>query len=189
MPNIYIIAGSNGSGKTTLANVLLPEFLSCNEFVNADSIAAGLSPFNPDGVALQAGRLMLERITELSNERKDFAFETTLATRSYKQHIRHWIETGYSVHLIFLWLNSPEFSIKRVERRVMTGGHSIPENIIRRRYKRGIYNFFNIYKDLVTGWEVYNNTSLEDLTLVATQKHGIISIVKEDLWKILKSQN
>ncbi len=186
MPNIYIIAGSNGAGKTTLANVLLPEFLKCNEFVNADSIAAGLSPFNPAGVAMQAGRLMLERINNLAADGKDFAFETTLSTRSYAGHIKKWVTDGYDVHLIFLWLNSVDISIKRVEKRVKMGGHFIPENVIRRRYERGIYNFYNLYKDLVTSWEVYNNSSLGDLSIVAEKNNSKIKIIEEDLWKKLQ---
>lgn len=188
MPNIYIIAGPNGAGKTTLANTLLPEFLVCNEFVNADSIAAGLSPFNPDSVAMQAGRLMLDRMSALSNAQKDFAFETTLATRSYTSYINQWITAGYLVHLIFLWLSSEEISVKRVAKRVRMGGHSIPETVIRRRYKRGFYNFYYIYRDIVTSWEIYNNSSSEELSLIAEKIDGMVTIHEEILWKNLQPQ-
>lgn len=172
MPNIYIIAGSNGSGKTTLANTLLPEYLFCNEFVNADLIAAGLSPFNPDFIAIQAGRLMLERINDLVQDKRDFAFETTLSTRAYANYIKKWIKGGYAVHLIFLWVNNVDISIERVKKRVQAGGHSIPEEIIRRRYGRGIYNFLNIYKSIVTSWEIDND----------------ITIHVEDLWERIQLQ-
>ena len=187
MSNIYIIAGSNGSGKTTLANTLLPDFLGCSEFVNADLIAAGLSPFNPDSMAIQAGRLMLERIQNLTNEQKDFAFETTLATRSYAPHIKQWIKKGYAVHLIFLWVREVNISIERVKKRVQMGGHFIPENIIRRRYKRGIYNFLNIYQPLVTSWEIYDNSSIEHVKLIAEYTSQELTIHKEELWKIIQN--
>lgn len=183
MPNIYIIAGSNGSGKTTLANTLLPEFLSCNEFVNADLIAAGLSPFNPDSTALQAGRLMLERIKILSEEKKDFAFETTLSTRSYAPHIKEWREEGYDVHLIFLWVNSVDISIARVVNRVKNGGHNIPEDVICRRYERGLKNFLDIYRHIVTSWEIYDNSSGEDAFLVAVYSGNNLRIHQEKIWK------
>ncbi len=187
MPNIYIIAGANGSGKTTLANILLTEFLSCNEFVNADYIAAGLSPFNYDSVALQAGRLMLERIKYLSDNKRDFAFETTLSTLSYAPYIKRWVEDGYNVNLIFLWLNDVKISVERVASRVKMGGHSIPEAIIRRRYERGIYNFNHIYRTLVTGWEIYNNSSVDELNIIAEEAAKKITIHEEDLWKKIQS--
>ncbi|MBO9566302.1 MAG: zeta toxin family protein [Niastella sp.] len=126
MPNLYIIAGCNGAGKTTASFTILPEILNCKEFVNADSIAAGLSPFNPDNVALEAGRIMLQRINQLMNEKIDFAFETTLATRSYVQLIKRAQEIGYEVTLLFFWLNSPEIAVERVAKRVSKGGHHIP---------------------------------------------------------------
>jgi len=187
MPNIYIIAGANGSGKTTLANTLLPEFLLCSEFVNADLIAAGLSPFNPDSMAMQAGRLMLNRIENLAKAKKDFAFETTLSTRSYAPQIKQWIEAGFAVHLIFLWVRDEEISIARVKKRVEMGGHNIPEAIIRRRYKRGIDNFLNIYKKLVTSWEIYDNSEINNTMLIAEYTNQELTIHNEDLWKTLKN--
>ena len=187
MPNIYIIAGSNGAGKTTLANTLLPEFLACSEFVNADLIAAGLSPFNPDSMAMQAGRLMLDRIHNLTKAKKDFAFETTLATRSYAPYINKWRDDGYAVHLIFLWVENVDISIARVAYRVKMGGHFIPENVIRRRYERGINNFLNIYKELVTSWEIYDNSDMENISLIAEYTNQEFTIHKEDLWKIIRN--
>jgi predicted ABC-type ATPase len=188
MPNIYIIAGSNGSGKTTLANTLLPEFLSCNEFVNADLIASGLSPFNPDSMAIQAGRLMLERIQNLAKEKKDFAFETTLSTRSYAPYIRKWRKDGYEVHLIFLWVHNVEISILRVKNRVKLGGHSIPEEIIRRRYQRGLYNFFHIYRTLVRSWEIYDNSSSDEGVIIADNKNNL-TIHEAELWTKIQLQS
>lgn len=187
MPKIYIIAGSNGSGKTTLANTLLPEFLHCKEFVNADLIAAGLSPFNVESVALQAGRLMLERISDLAKRWQDFAFETTLSTLSYAEHIKKWREAGYEVHLIFLWLDSVEISIERVKCRVASGGHNIPEATIRRRYQRGLHNFFHIYKNMVTSWEVYDNSSLETVSLVSAHSNNNLRIYNEDIWNKIRN--
>jgi predicted ABC-type ATPase len=145
MPNLYIIAGCNGAGKTTAANTLLPEMLNCREFVNADAIAAGISPFNVEGVAIEAGRIMLNRIEFLLNSREDFAIETTLATKSYVSLVKKAQATGYKVSLIFIWLNTPEHSIQRVASRVSKGGHNIPNEVIKRRFERGRHNLHHIY--------------------------------------------
>jgi predicted ABC-type ATPase len=138
LPNLYIIAGCNGAGKTTASFTILPDMLNCREFVNADSIAAGLSPFNPGSVGIEAGRIMLMRINELLRSRVDFAFETTLATRSYLHLIKDAKTLGYDVTLLFIWLDSPKTAIQRVARRVAKGGHNIPQEVIERRYYRGI---------------------------------------------------
>lgn len=188
MPNLYIIAGPNGAGKTTLANTLLPKFLSCNEFVNADSIAAGLSPFNVESVAMQAGRLMLERMNYLFDEKKDFAFETTLSTHFYANWIMRWLQQDYQVHLIYLWLDNVEIAIQRVRERVQNGGHFIPENIIRRRYDKGLKNLFSLYMPIVTSWEIYNNSTTENLGLIAESIHHTITIHEESLWQKLQNQ-
>ncbi|HWZ03579.1 MAG TPA: zeta toxin family protein, partial [Mucilaginibacter sp.] len=126
MPNLYIIAGCNGAGKTTASYTILPEILDCREFVNADNIAAGISPFNPESVAIEAGRIMLKRIDELLSEEVDFAFETTLATRSYVSFIKKAKQVGYQVTLLYFWLNSPQMAYDRVAKRVSEGGHNIP---------------------------------------------------------------
>lgn len=143
--NLYIVAGCNGAGKTTASFNILPEILDCKEFVNADEIAKGLSPFNTESVALEAGRLMLKRIAELMNEGLDFAFETTLSTRSYVGKVREAQKLGYRVTLLFYWLDSIELAKKRVETRVEEGGHDIPADVIERRYVKGISNLFNLY--------------------------------------------
>jgi len=140
---IYIIAGCNGAGKTTASLNILPQILQCDEFVNADEIARGLSPFHPERVSLEAGRLMLERISSLMVRKATFALETTLSTRSYVSLIKKAHKAGYQVELIFFWLSSPEVAIERVAKRVAEGGHNIPEDVIRRRYDAGIRNLFN----------------------------------------------
>lgn len=160
MANLYIIAGCNGAGKTTASFTILPEMLNCKEFVNADSIAAGLSPFNPESVAIEAGRLMLLRIHELMKSGVDFAFETTLATRSYVSLVKAAQQVGYKVTLLFIWLDSPQTAIQRVADRVAEGGHNIPENVIERRYYRGIANLINLYKPVCDSWIVVNNKNV-----------------------------
>src|SRR5690606_24730228 len=157
MPNLYIIAGCNGAGKTTASYTILPEMFNCKEFVNADSIAAGLSPFNPESVAFEAGRIMLQRIYHLLRDKEDFAFETTLATRSYTALIKDAKEAGYKINLLFFWLGSPEFAKQRVAERVKEGGHDIPPDVIERRYYRGIYNLVNLYIPVCDAWFVVNN--------------------------------
>ena len=141
---LYIIAGCNGAGKTTASFNILPEMLNCQEFVNADEIARGISPFHPENVALEAGRIMLNRIDELIRESSDFAFETTLSTRSFKGTIERAKAKGYSITLIYFWLESTELAIKRVETRVEEGGHNIPTDTIVRRYYGGLRNLFNL---------------------------------------------
>jgi len=145
MANLYIISGCNGAGKTTASYSVLPDMLSCKEFVNADEIAKGLSPFQPEKVAIQAGRIMLGRIKDLMNQQIDFAFETTLATKSYAKLVLEAQAKGYIVMLVYFWLNTPELAIERVKKRVKSGGHNIPEDVILRRYKAGINNLTNMY--------------------------------------------
>lgn len=133
MPNLYIISGCNGAGKTTASYSVLPDMLDCKEFVNADEIAKGLSPFQPDKVAIEAGRIMLNRINELIKQKVDFAFETTLSARTYRHLIKEAQSNGYFVTLVYFWLSSVDLAIERVRTRVISGGHDIPEETIRRR--------------------------------------------------------
>ena len=154
---LYIIAGCNGAGKTTASFTILPEIWECFEFVNADEIARGLSPLNPESVAVQAGRIMLQRIDELIDLGKTFSIETTLATRSYLNLIKRARNAGYTINLLFFWLNSA--AIQRVAKRVSEGGHNIPTDVIRRRYYLGIKNFFELYKDVVDTWTLVDNNS------------------------------
>ncbi len=156
---IIIIAGPNGAGKTTFAREFLPNEAACPVFVNADLIAAGLSPFNPEVAAIAAGRLMLEQIADHARRGQSFAFETTLSGRGYVRLIRQWRSEGYLVVLFFLCLASPEEAIARVAERVAQGGHHVPEEVIRRRFAAGLQNFETLYRKEVDFWRRYNNSS------------------------------
>ena len=158
MANLYVISGCNGAGKTTASYSVLPDMLNCKEFVNADEIAKGLSPFQPDKVAIEAGRIMLNRINDLIKHHVDFAFETTLATKSYVKFIKEAQEKGYFVTLVYLWLNSPELAVERVKTRVISGGHNIPEDVIYRRYKAGIDNLSKLYMPICNYWLIIDNS-------------------------------
>lgn len=157
IPNVYIVAGPNGAGKSTFARLFLPEYADCREFVNADLIAAGLSPFHPEGLAIQAGRLMLERVETLARRRVDFGFETTLAGRGYTSLLKRLKDSGYRIHVFFLWLPSVEMALARVRDRVLAGGHSVPEEVVRRRFSRGLANLFKLYAPLLDSWLVFDN--------------------------------
>ena len=156
---LYIISGCNGAGKTTASYTVLPDVLQCKEFVNADEIARGLSPFNPEGMAIEAGRLMLQRIDGLLKNQENFSIETTLATRSYTRLIHRAQEQGYKVSLIYFWLSSPDLAIQRVAQRVRNGGHDIPRDVVIRRYQAGINNFLNIYMSNVDYWLLADNSN------------------------------
>jgi predicted ABC-type ATPase len=159
MPNLYIIAGCNGAGKTTASMTVLPEILNCYEFVNADEIARGLSPFQPEKVAIEAGRIMLNRLNQLMGSGVDFAFETTLSTKSYVSYIKKAKEHGYKVTLIFIFLKSDTLAKLRVKARVLRGGHNIEEIVVERRYKAGLQNFFQLYMLVCDFWLLVDNSS------------------------------
>lgn len=173
-PFLYIIAGCNGAGKTTASYSVLPDLLHCREFVNADEIAKGLSPFNPESVAIEAGKLMLQRIDQLLVQRKTFAVETTLASRSYVNLVKKAQGEGYKVILLFFWLPTPEMAIERVAKRVREGGHNIPSETIRRRYLLGLQNFFNLFSPIVDVWVIYENI---DYPVKIASSEGIIDNV------------
>ncbi|MCR5711089.1 MAG: zeta toxin family protein [Prevotella sp.] len=156
--HLYIISGPNGAGKTTASYTVLPKILQCKEFVNADEIARGLSPFNPESVAIEAGRLMLKRISELLQRNESFSIETTLSTRSYFRLVEKAHSQGYDVTLLYFWLKSPQQAIERVTERVSKGGHDIPKDIIVRRYWEGLDNLFKIYMPIVDTWILVNNS-------------------------------
>ena len=189
MPNLYIIAGCNGAGKTTASFTILPEILNCKEFVNADSIAAGLSPFSPESVALEAGRLMLSRIHELMKSRIDFAFETTLATRSYVSLVNTAQKAGYKVTLLFIWLDSPATAIQRVAERVIKGGHNIPKDVIERRYYRGIFNLINLYIPICDIWMLVNNKAIMPEPVAEGGLNVKNIIINEYIWDVINSQS
>ena len=155
-PIANIIAGPNGSGKTTFAREFLPDFVKCVEFVNADYLAEGLSPFAPDRAAIRAGRLMLARMHELAAAGRSFGFETTLAGKSYVKLIKGLKAKGYQVHLYFLWLPKVSIALERVAQRVRKGGHDIPDEVVRRRFKAGIRNLFSVYKPLLDSWSIWD---------------------------------
>ncbi len=184
--HLYIISGPNGAGKTTASYTVLPKILQCKEFVNADEIARGLSPFNPESVAIEAGRLMLKRISELLQRNESFSIETTLSTRSYFRLIEKAHSQGYEVTLLYFWLKSPEQAIERVAERVAKGGHNIPKNIIVRRYWEGLDNLFNIYMPIVDTWVLVNNGEMPR-TIIATGGYEQDTIINDNkLYKIIE---
>ena len=188
MPNLYIIAGCNGAGKTTASYTVLPELLNCKEFVNADEIARGLSPFRPENVGFEAGRIMLNRIDELVKQKKDFAFETTLSTRSYLSFIRLAKKQGYKITLVFLWLKSADVAKERVKQRVAKGGHNIPQNIIERRYKRGMENFFKIFWKEIDYWLMIDNNKTQPLIVAGGEGMIDYEVKIPEIWKKIKKQ-
>lgn len=163
---------------------MLPDVLECKEFVNADEIARGLSPFNPESMAIEAGRLMLQRINELLRNQQNFSIETTLATRTYTRLVHRAQEQGYKVNLIYFWLSSPDLAIQRVAQRVRNGGHDIPKEVVIRRYQAGINNFFNIYMPCVDYWLLADNSETPRI-IVAEGGRGwrCIYIILNDLIK------
>jgi predicted ABC-type ATPase len=184
---LYIIAGCNGAGKTTASFTILPEILDCKEFVNADEIAKGLSPFQPEKVSFEAGRIMLNRIKELLFEDKNFAFETTLSTRSYKNKIIEAKEKGYRVTILFFWLQSIALAKERVKTRVMEGGHNIEPEVIERRYTKGIKNLFDIYLPIIDGALIFDNSQGQHELLADKQIDGVLNIINQEKFNLLKS--
>ncbi len=178
--NLYIIAGCNGAGKTTASFTILPEILDCKEFVNADEIARGLSPFQPEKVSIEAGRIMLNRITELVSHNETFAFETTLSTKSFKNRILEAKVKNYNITLLFFWLKNPELAKERVKTRVLEGGHNIPKDIIERRYYKGIKNLFEIYLSIVDHALIFDNSQ---------GKHDLIAEMSSSEELIILNQN
>ena len=189
LPKLYIIAGCNGAGKTTASFTILPEVLDCKEFINADEIAKGLSPFQPESVAMQAGRIMLARMDELLQKGETFAFETTLATKSYKQKIEWAQANGYEVTLLFFWLDSPNMAKKRVAQRVVEGGHSIPSETIERRYHNGIANLFAIYIDMVDICYIFDNSEGRKELIAQKERHKDIVIYNNDKFNLIKNND
>ncbi len=184
--NLYIIAGCNGAGKTTASYTILPEILDCKEFVNADEIAHGLSPFNPNSMAIQAGRLMLKRIKELLSHDESFAIETTLATRSYINLVRQAQAKGYQVTLVFFWLRTPELALQRIAERVKSGGHDIPTPTARRRYIAGIDNLFKLYAPVVDCWMIYDNSDNPRIAIAQGGRKATTEILNENLYTRIK---
>ena len=186
-PNIVVIAGPNGAGKSTAAPALVHKHFGVLEYVNADVIAQGLAGLNAETVALQAGTLMLERIHYLGRSRRDFAFETTLASRSLAPWLKQLKDSGYQTHLIFLWLPSAEFAASRVALRVQQGGHGIPPDTIRRRYERGVRNLTRLYIPLMTTWRVYDGSATDRPHLIASGIESQFTIQDPRLWSQIET--
>ena len=181
-PTVYVIAGPNGAGKTTFANEFLPDFVHCREFLNADLIAAGLSPFAPETQNVRAGRLLLTRIKELTAAKEDFGFETTLSGRGYVRHFEKLKMNGYRIVLFFLRLPNADMAVARVKARVREGGHNVPEPVIRRRYKSGLSNSFALYKPLAHIWRIYDASYLPP-KIVAHQEMGKTEVFEAGIFE------
>ena len=186
---MVVIAGPNGSGKSTSAPALLRDSLGVEEFVNADRIAEGLSAFRSDTVAIQAGRIMLQRMRDLAARRSDFAFETTLASRSFAPWLAGLKTNGYRVHIVFLWLSSPELAMARVANRVREGGHGVAEDVIRRRYGAGLRNLFQRYQPISDSWFLLDSSGPDTPRLIARRTvTGMLEVADEDLWTQLQAR-
>jgi predicted ABC-type ATPase len=189
IPLIVVIAGPNGAGKTTAAPALLREALAVNEFVNADTIAQGLSAFRSERAAVAAGRVMLARLHTLAQSRETFAFETTLGSRSFAPWLRARRAEGYRVHLAFLSLPTVELAIARVRERVRLGGHDVPEPVIRRRFVAGLRNFFTIYREIADAWQMFDNSDVGNPRLIASGHLDTTpAIIDENDWSTLMEQ-
>lgn len=187
MPRLYIISGCNGAGKTTASYSLLPEMLDCKEFVNSDEFAKGLSPFDPSKASIQASRYMLMKIRYLLKRGSDFAVETTLATRTLVKIANTAQAAGYTVTLLYFWLNSPDLAVERVRARVEAGGHNIPEDTIRRRYNTGIFYFFNLYAPICERWILADNSQIPFRVIAEGSKDEVINIRDEETYAKIKA--
>ena len=186
MPRLYIVSGCNGAGKTTASYTLLPEMLECRQFVNSDEFAKGLSPFNPEGASIQASRYMLMRIRYLLQRNEDFGIETTLATRSLLNTVRAAQEKGYYVTVLYFWLNSPDLAVRRVKARVAAGGHNIPEETVRRRYRVGIGYFFNDYAPICDRWILADNSQVPFKVVAEGGKARPLIVKDEETFGIIR---
>jgi predicted ABC-type ATPase len=186
-PVVVVIGGPNGAGKSTIAARVLQGALAVSEFVNADVIARGLSAFDPDSVAVQAGRIMLERLRALAAQRASFAFETTLSGRSFIPWLRELTATGHDFHLVYVWLPSAELALERVAERVRRGGHDIAEDVVRRRYAAGVRNFFELYRPLATSWRVYDNSGRAPLLVATGEREDVLTVEQADTWARIRA--
>jgi predicted ABC-type ATPase len=182
-PTVIVLGGPNGAGKSTSARLLLPEAFKIQHFINADTIAAGLSAFAPETVAFQAGRVMLARLRELTEQRASFAFETTLASRSFAPFLKRLKDDGYSVQLVYIWARSPELSIRRVAERVARGGHFVPDETVRRRYSRGLHNFRTLYLPLADSWLLCDNSGTAPLAIATGRRDGTVQTLNREIYR------
>ena len=186
-PSLYIIAGPNGAGKTTFARQFLPNYADCRNFINADLIAQGVSPFSPEAAAFRAGRLMLQEIDLYAKRGESFGFETTLSGRSYLSLIRRLKKRGYEVHFFYLWVPSVELALSRIRGRVLLGGHDVPAVDVRRRFDRSIRNFLVHYRPLADSWTLYDNTSAIP-RIIASEERGQLQVGEAKLYNDLEER-
>ncbi len=184
-PSVVVLGGPNGSGKSTAAPRLLRGSLKVDEFVNADTLAQGLSAFRPENVALEAGRITLARLDTLASQRRSFAFESTLASQSLARRLKRLRIDGYTVHVLYLWLPDVDLAVARVAERVRSGGHDVPVDAVRRRYTRGRHNFFVLYRGLADRWRVYDASSVDGPQLVAAGGTGVHTHIRSpQSWQV-----
>ncbi|MBN9117663.1 MAG: zeta toxin family protein [Planctomycetes bacterium] len=180
-PQVAVLAGINGAGKSSSADSVLRVGMGMPVFVNPDTVARGLNAFDPESEAVKAGRVVLEHLRELAARRRSFAFETTLAGRTYADWLRGLCSNGYAAHLFYFWLRSPELAIERVALRVRSGGHHIPEDTVRRRYSRSVRNFLELFRPVVTTWQVYDNSNGRP-RLIAFNNSYFDTVLDHELW-------
>ncbi len=183
-PSIIVIAGPNGAGKTTIARETILSVFGITEFVNADSIAAGLAGFAPDGAAFAAGRLMLSRLDDLAKGRTSFAFESTLSSRTSAPWLRDRVADGYRVHVVYVMLRSPKLAVQRVAQRVALGGHHVPRDVVQRRFRRSASNFLNLYSPLAATWRVFDNSGSRHVLVAQGGANEPMTVSIPDLWRI-----
>jgi predicted ABC-type ATPase len=180
-PKLYVVAGPNGAGKTTFAKTFLPDYVACKQFVNADLIAGGLSPFSPESAALSAGKLLLERIHSFSRKKIDFGFETTLSGITFASLFKKLKIEGYRIHLFFLWIPNVQLALARIADRVRRGGHPIPEPVVRRRFHKGMRHLFYLYRPLLDSWNLFDNSGPIP-HLIASEDEGKLQVLNQDLF-------
>ena len=189
MPQCYVIAGSNGAGKTTFARTYLPKYVHCVEFINADLIAQGLSPFAPERAALAAGRIVLERIRDLTEARSDFAFETTLSGRSYAPLLEEMRGKGYQITLFYLWIPSPDLALERIRERVAEGGHNVPESDVRRRFGKSLRHFLGLYSELADTVILFDNSSEEPRVIAERTARGPFVVYDQAIFDLVTKES
>jgi predicted ABC-type ATPase len=186
-PSVYVIAGPNGAGKTTFAREFLPHYADCRNFINADLIAQGVSPFSPESAAFRAGRLLLDEIEHYMKRGVDFGFETTLSGKTYLNLFRRLRRRGYAIHIFFLWVPTVEVVLSRIQERVVGGGHDVPEAIVRRRFERSLRNFFAFYRGLADSWFFIDN-SHQTPDVIAFEREQKLRIMNDKLYDVLQDR-